>query len=94
MFRSSFACLGLASLSFLMPLSAQASCYGTGFSRFCDGIGGPGSTYTPLSDNGMTDYYGPNGLSKTVIRTELGPNLQMIETLRSLTLPSLALPRL
>ena len=82
MFRSTFACLGLASLSFLIPLSAQASCYGTGYARLCDGIGGAGATYSELSSPGMTDYYDQQGLDRTVIRTPLGQGSQMLETLR------------
>ncbi len=59
---ASLAFVGFASLSCLMPLSAQASCYGSGYSRFCDGIGGPTGTYSRPSKNGITDYYDKNGL--------------------------------
>jgi hypothetical protein len=73
-----------------MPLTAQASCYGSGFSRFCDGIGGPGATYSKPSSNGLTDHYGSNGLSRTVIRSspssfgssQSSDLLQILETLR------------
>lgn len=82
------ALLGSAALSCLIPLSAQASCYGSGYSRFCDGIGGPGATYSKPSSNGLTDYYDKNGLNRTVIRStsgslgnSLGHNLQLLETL-------------
>lgn len=88
-FQASIAFLGCTALSILMPLSAQASCYGSGFSRFCDGIGGPGATYSKPSSNGLTDYYDSNGLNRTVIRSSfgsfgnsLGPDLQILETLR------------
>lgn len=87
--QTSFALLGCAALSSLMPLTAQASCYGSGFSRFCDGIGGPGATYSKPSSNGLTDYYGSNGLNRTVIRSSpssfgssFGRDLQFLETLR------------
>jgi hypothetical protein len=88
--QTSFALLGCAALSCLMPLTAQASCYGSGFSRFCDGIGGPGATYSRPSSNGLTDYYGSNGLNRTVIRSspssfgssQSSDLLQILETLR------------
>ncbi len=87
--QTSFALLGWAALSCLLPLTAQASCYGSGFSRFCDGIGGPGATYSRPSSNGLTDYYGSNGLNRTVIRSSpssfgssFGRDLQILETLR------------
>ena len=87
--HASLALLGCTALGCLMPLSAEASCYGSGFSRFCDGIGGPGATYSRPSSNGLTDYYGSNGLNRTVIRSSpsalgssLGRDLQILETLR------------
>ena len=87
--HASLALLGCAALSCLMPLSAQASCYGSGFSRFCDGIGGPDATYSRPSSNGLTDYYDSNGLSRTVIRSSsgsfgssFGRDPQILETLR------------
>lgn len=83
MIRSTFACLGLASLSFVIPISAQASCYGTGYARFCDGIGGAGATYTRPPSPGMTDYYRQNRLVKSVIRSSLGSDLQKLEILRT-----------
>jgi hypothetical protein len=86
---SSLALLMATALMGLAPLSAQASCYGSGYSRFCDGIGGPGATYSRPSSNGLTDYYDSNGLSRTVIRSSsgsfgnsLGRDLQILETLR------------
>jgi hypothetical protein len=86
---SSLALLLTTALTGLAPLSAQASCYGSGYSRFCDGIGGLGATYTKPSANGLTDYYDRNGLNRTVIRSSptslsgsLGSDLQIIETLR------------
>ncbi len=86
---SSLVLLMATALTGLAPLSAQASCYGSGFSRFCDGIGGPGATYSRPSANGLTDYYDRNGLNRTVIRSSpgsldssLGRELQILETLR------------
>ena len=38
-----------------------ASCYGTGYARYCDGIGGSGATYSPRGNNGSTTYYNSNG---------------------------------
>ncbi len=83
------ALVGCTAVSLLMPLSAQASCYGSGYSRFYAGIGGPGATYSRPSANGLTDYYDRNGLNRTVIRSSpgflggsLGPGLQILETLR------------
>ena len=35
---------------------AIASCYGTGYSRYCDGNGGSGSTYSNRGGNGSTTY--------------------------------------
>jgi hypothetical protein len=85
----SLALLMATALTGLAPLAAQASCYSSGYSRFCDGIGGPGATYSRPSANGLTDYYDSNGLSRTVIRSSpgslggsLGPELQILETLR------------
>ena len=86
---SSLVLLIAAGLTGLMPSSAQASCYGSGYSRFCDGIGGPGSTYSRPSPNGLTDYYDRNGLNRTVIRSSPGTlgsmrggDLLILETLR------------
>ena len=86
---SSLALLMATVLTGLAPLSAQASCYRSGYSRFCDGIGGPGVTYSRPSANGLTDYYDSNGLNRTVIRSSpgslgssLGRELQILETLR------------
>ena len=65
--------------------SAQASCYVTGYSRYCDGIGGPGATYPPIpkgeiSITDTTDRFGGNGT--TVIRTPMGINSTLIERIR------------
>jgi len=35
---------------------AIASCYGTGYNRYCDGNGGPGATYSDRGGNGSTTY--------------------------------------
>ena len=75
---------GAASALVLAP-DAQASCYGSGYTRFCDGIGGSGATYTPVPRNGMTDYTLPGGGRKSVRRTTIGDsdyNTQSIETYR------------
>lgn len=45
--------------------AASASCYGTGYSRYCDGNGGPGATYSPRGDNGSTTYYNNGSPSRT-----------------------------
>ena len=38
-----------------------ASCHGTGYNRYCDGIGGPNATYSPRGSDGSTTYYRSNG---------------------------------
>ena len=38
-----------------------ASCYGTGYARYCDGRGGPGATYSPRGNYGGTNYYNKSG---------------------------------
>lgn len=40
---------------------AQASCYGEGYSRYCDGNGGSGATYSNRGSEGRTTYYNSNG---------------------------------
>jgi hypothetical protein len=65
--------------------AAQASCYGSGHLRMCDGIGGRGATYTPTDKNGTTVYHGPGGRVKSVSRqdTSIGDlQIQIIETTR------------
>ncbi|WP_320667428.1 hypothetical protein [Prochlorococcus sp. MIT 1307] len=42
---------------------ASASCYGSGYSRYCDGVGGPGATYSSRGDFGSTTY--SDGSSQT-----------------------------
>jgi hypothetical protein len=81
-FQTSLVLLGCTALSFMIPLSAQASCYGSVFSRICDGIGGYGATYPKPSSNGITDYVDNNGLNKTLIRSSLGTDLKILETIR------------
>ena len=41
----------------IAPEPATASCYGTGYSRYCDGRGGYGATYSPRGSSGRTNYY-------------------------------------
>ena len=41
-----------------------ASCYGTGYARYCDGRGGPGATYSPRGSFGGTNYYNKGGYSR------------------------------
>ena len=48
-----------ATAAFTAPVFA--SCYGTGYSRYCDGVGGYGATYSPRGDNGSTTYYNRGG---------------------------------
>ena len=76
----------LAASFFVLSVgSAHASCYGTGYSRYCDGIGGPGATRTTIDKTSpsITDYsdrFGGNGT--TVIRTPMGINSTLIERIR------------
>ena len=44
---------------------AQASCYGSGYSRYCDGNGGAGATYSNRGSEGRTTYYDNGGYSRT-----------------------------
>lgn len=74
-----------ASFLMLSVGSAHASCFGTGYSRYCDGIGGAGATRTTIdkSSPSITDYsdrFGGNGT--TVIRTPMGINSTLIERIR------------
>ena len=74
-----------ASFLMLSVGSAQASCFGSGSYRYCDGIGGPGATYPPIpkgeiSITDTTDRFGGNGT--TVIRTPMGINSTLIERIR------------
>jgi hypothetical protein len=74
-----------ASFLVLSVGSAQASCYGTGYSRYCDGIGGFGATYTPIdktspSITDHSDRFG--GIGSTIIRTPMGNGTTLIERLR------------
>ena len=73
-----------ASFLMLSVGSAHASCYGTGNSRYCDGIGGFGATYTPIGNTTtttvMTDRFG--GIGSTIIRTPMGNGTTLIERLR------------
>ena len=55
------AAFALALISTVIGLSsavqpASASCYGSGHSRYCDGIGGPGATYSDRGSYGTTTY--------------------------------------
>jgi len=64
--------------------SAQASCYGTGSYRYCDGIGGPGAIYPPIDKTGpsITDQSGRfGGIRSTTIRTPMGNGTTLIERL-------------
>jgi len=57
---------GIAGMAVLTAAPAFASCYGTGYNRYCDGIGGPGATYSPRGNSGSTTYYNRNGgMSRT-----------------------------
>lgn len=74
-----------ASFLMLSVGSAQASCYGTGNSRYCDGIGGFGATYTPIdkTSSSITDYSDRfGGIGSTIIRTPMGNGTTLIELLR------------
>ena len=53
--------------------------------RYCDGIGGPGATYSPVDKNGTTIYYGKGGTIKSVTRRDASIGdlqIQIIETTR------------
>ena len=52
--------LSLALITFTTAPSI-ASCYGTGYARYCDGRGGPGATYSPRGNYGGTNYYNKSG---------------------------------
>lgn len=56
--------LGVAGMM-LISSPAFASCYGTGYNRYCDGIGGPGATYSPRGNSGSTTYYNNGSPSRT-----------------------------
>ena len=65
--------------------NAQASCFGSGSYRYCDGIGGPGATYQPIpkGEPSITDYTnGSGGNGTTIIRTPMGNGTTLIEQLR------------
>jgi hypothetical protein len=62
--------------------AAHASCYGSGHLRMCDGIGGPGATYTPTDKNGTTVYHGPGGRVKSVSRQDASIGDLQIRVLR------------
>jgi len=73
-----------ASFLVLSVGNAQASCYGTGSYRYCDGIGGPGAIYTPIpkGKTSITDYPDrTGGIGTTVIRTPMGNGTTLIERL-------------
>ena len=52
--------LSLALITFTTAPSI-ASCYGTGYARYCDGRGAPGATYSPRGNYGGTNYYNKSG---------------------------------
>ena len=53
----------LIGIGVLSSKPASASCYGTGYSRYCDGVGGYGATYSKRGDFGSTTY--SNGRRQT-----------------------------
>ena len=55
------AVVSLGGLGLMLPGQASASCYGAGYSRYCDGVGGLGATYSKRGDHGSTTYYNGNG---------------------------------
>ena len=74
-----------ASFLVLSVGTAHASCYGTGNYRYCDGIGGPGATRTPIDKTGpsITDHSDrTGGIGTTIIRTPMGNGTTLIEQLR------------
>ena len=73
-----------ASFLLLSVGTAHASCYGSGSYRYCDGIGGPGATRTPIDKTGpsVTDHSDrTGGIGTTVIRTPMGNGTTLIERL-------------
>jgi hypothetical protein len=84
--------LAFVSLAALAELAtpALASCSGSGYSRFCDGLGLSSGSSSRPSANGLTDHIGINGgMIKTVIRSNPGASgglggfgLQIMETMR------------
>tara|TARA_Y100001968_G_scaffold78363_1_gene69660 strand:+ start:407 stop:682 length:276 start_codon:yes stop_codon:yes gene_type:complete len=48
--------VSIAGLGLILPEPASASCYGSGHSRYCDGVGGPGATYSRRGNSGTTTY--------------------------------------
>lgn len=82
---SGIGCLAVMTLPLINSLPAYASCYGRGSMRYCDGIGGPGATYSPVDKNGTTIYYGKGGTIKSVTRRDASIGdlqIQIIETTR------------
>ena len=55
------AVVSLGGLGLMLPGQASASCYGTGYTRYCNGVGGLGSTYSKRGNFGRTTYYNSNG---------------------------------
>jgi hypothetical protein len=84
--------LAFVSLAALAELAtpALASCSGSGYSRFCDGLGLSSGSSSRPSAHGLTDHIGINGgMIKTVIRSNPGASgglggfgLQIMETMR------------
>lgn len=48
--------LAICGSLFFISAPTYASCYGTGYNRVCDGIGGAGATYSPRGNEGSTIY--------------------------------------
>jgi hypothetical protein len=59
------AIFAVASILLAFSAPVQASCYGSGYARYCDGIGGSGATYSNRGGNGSTYYQGGGGRSRT-----------------------------
>lgn len=85
--RGGILCGAVAALSLAssFPGAAEASCYGSGYARFCDGIGGPSAAYSPIDRNGSTIYALPGGGMKRVTRHDASIGdleIQIIDTQR------------
>jgi len=81
-----FASVAIIFLAIGTTQPVQASCFGSGYSRWCDGIGGQGATYTKPDSSSATDYFDNNGFNRTVIRNNSesfgGIEMQIRETYR------------
>ena len=71
-----------SALVLLATSGAHASCFSSGSSRICDGNGGYGATYTPVSTPSITDIIRDGSTRSTIIRTQLDNNSMLIEKIK------------